>query len=170
MFPLQLLQVFQGSIYIPAPIASTSIYIPAFKHAQRRLILQSAPSQHVWGLHCKGIAWLNISPHESVENARCMVSVSSTRQPFVRICEGKQRLTMQKELLTKPSIGFTTSLDTNHQRNAKIVYKMVEICEKKVSKSFKGTIVMLTRFIFLVFDSLCCKMAMRKTNEDVRRW
>jgi hypothetical protein len=45
-----------------------------------------------------GIARSNVSPRECAESLRRAVSVSSARQPFVRICEGKNWLTMQKIL------------------------------------------------------------------------
>lgn len=45
-----------------------------------------------------GITQSKVSPHEFVKNVTRTVSISSMRQPFARICEGKNWLTNQKML------------------------------------------------------------------------
>jgi len=122
-----------SSLYFtfPPPVRSNSIYIP-FSFLQTRSETSKssirASTARAGGISRgkrmhNGVARSNVSPRASVKNVRRAVSVSSARQPFVRICEGKYRILRRKYELTKPSTGSTASLTTTHHTTKKMVRK-----------------------------------------------
>ena len=148
----------QYSIHILPPFLSNSIYI-TFSCLQTRSAVSSTSictstartGDVSRGKRTRnGIVRSNISPCESVENRRHVVSVSSTRQPFVRIYEGKKRFTIQKNH-SLSILQARRRASTRSTKRPQIWCTRRAASVKKVSLSFKGTIASLT---ILFFDNL----------------
>ena len=101
---------------------------PAFKRARQPPNLRFALPHRAGG-------WLRGESErgtESRDRTVCRshtVTPSSTRQLFASIYEGEYWLTSRKKVLTRRSIGSTTSLRLTHPTIAKIVRKRVKNCE-----------------------------------------
>ena len=93
------------------------------------------------------------------------MSISSTRQPFARICEGKNRLTHQKIITHQALYGLDNKPQHNPTKDHKTSMQKLQKLSKKVSKSFNGMIMSLTILI-----DCCCGVVVSRTYEGMRSW
>ena len=117
----------------------------------------------LWGKWThNGITQSQVLPCKFVENVTRMVSISSMRQLFACICEGKNQLTNRKILTHQALYGFDNKPQHNPTKDYKTSMQKLQKLSKKVSKLFNGMVMSLT--------IQCCCGVVSRTYEGMRSW